>query len=92
MPKRSWGSSTNAAGEDCHRRVCYHLRHCATAHGRERVGGGPFPQDVALQDRSTTACGALRRGSPERRFYESLMREAIANIRDEQAKDEEMLG
>jgi hypothetical protein len=33
-----------------------------------------------------------RRGSPEHRFYESLMREAVANIREAQARDEEMLG
>jgi hypothetical protein len=85
-------SRAYAAGEDCYRRVCYHLRHCTTAHGRTRVGGGPFPQDVALKDRAAAACEALRRGSPEYRFYESLMREAVANIRDEQAKDEELLG
>jgi hypothetical protein len=81
-----------AAGEECYRRVCHHLRHCATAHGRQRVGGAPYPQDVALRDRAVTACGALRRGSPEHRFYESLMREAAANIRDEQARDEALLG
>jgi hypothetical protein len=81
-----------AAGEDCYQRVCYHLHHCATAHGREKVGGGPFPQDVTLPDRAAEACAALRRGSPEHRFYESLRREAVANIRDVQAQDEEMLG
>jgi hypothetical protein len=81
-----------AAGEDCYRRVCHHLRHCTTAHGRSREGGGPFPQDITLQDRATTACRALQRGSPEYRFYESLMREAVTNIRDAQARDEEMMG
>ena len=51
-----------------------------------------IPQDVALRDRAASVCSLLRRGSPEHRFYESLQTEAVANIRETQAKDKEMLG
>lgn len=81
-----------AAGDECSRRVCHHLRRCAVEYGRQRVGGGLFPQDVALRDRAESACGSMQRGSPERRFYESLLAEAIANIPETEAKDEEMMG
>lgn len=80
------------AGDECFRRACQHFRHCTTCHGRERVGGGPFPQDVTLQERAKASCDVLRRGSPEYRFYDSLFRDAEANIRDEQVRDEELAG
>jgi hypothetical protein len=81
-----------AAGDECYRRVCHHLRQCAAGHGRQRVGGGPFPQDVGLRDRASSVCATLRRGSPDHRFYDSLRAEAVANIRETEASDEELLG
>jgi len=81
-----------AAGDECYQRVCHHLRRCVVAQGRQRVGGGPFPQDVSLRDRAASACALLRRGSPDYRFYQSLMTEAVANIRETEAADEEILG
>ncbi len=81
-----------AAGDECYRRVCHHLRRGVVGQGRQRVGGGPFPQDVSLKDRAASACALLRRGSPDYRFYESLMTEAVTNIRETEAADEEILG
>jgi hypothetical protein len=78
------------AGAECYRLVSNHLYYCATAHGRERTGGGPFPQDIALRDRATAAVARTQPGSPERRFFESLVRRAKQNIQDQQARDEEI--
>ncbi len=67
-----------------------HLYACAVYHGRERVGGGPFPQDVTLRNRAAKAMRKTQAGTPLYRFYESLVRRAEENILDAQARDEEM--
>jgi hypothetical protein len=69
-----------AAGEECYRAVSDHLYTCAVYHGRERVGGGPFPQDVTLRDKATEAMRKAQAGTPLHRFYESLIRRAEENI------------
>ncbi len=79
-----------AASEECYRGVCGHLYACAVCHGRERVGGGPFPQDITLRDKATEAMQKSQAGTPLHRFYESLVRRADENIREARARDEEM--
>jgi hypothetical protein len=78
------------AGDECRQAVSGNLFACAVYHGRERVGGGPFPQDVTLRDKATDAMLKTPTGSPQHRFYESLFKRADANIRDSKARDEEM--
>jgi hypothetical protein len=78
------------ADEECYRAVSGHLYACAVYHGREQVGGGPFPQDVTLRDRATEAVQKAQPGTPIHRFYDSLVRRAQENIREAQARDEEM--
>jgi hypothetical protein len=81
-----------AAGVECHRAVSDHLFTCAVCHGRQRMGGGPFPQDVTLRDKATEAMRKTQAGTPLHRFYESLVRRAERNIQEAQAKEEEMDG
>jgi hypothetical protein len=83
-------TKAHAVGEECFSRARWNLRHCATAHGRQKAGAGPFPQDVKLRDRAAAACRSLRRGTPEYKFYESLVKEAEGNIRDTRASDQEV--
>ena len=79
-----------AVGEECYQAVSRHFYICAVYHGRQRVGGGPFPQDVTLRDKATESMRNTQAGTPLHRFYESLVRCAVRNIQEEQAKEEEM--
>jgi hypothetical protein len=83
-------SRAAAAGEDCFRAVSHHLYACAVYHGRNRVGGSPSPQDVTLRNKATEAMRKAQAGTPLHRFYESLVRRAEGNIREDQAQDEEV--
>jgi hypothetical protein len=83
-------SKAFAAGDECYRAVSNHLYTCAVNHGRERVGGGPFPQDVTLRNRAAGAMGKTQSGTPIHRFYGSLVRCAEENILEAQAQDEQM--
>jgi hypothetical protein len=76
------------AGAECYRRVSNDLYHCAVYHGRQRVGGGPFPQDIALRDQAAATAQRLQPGSSQRRFYDSLVRRALQNIQDLETRDE----
>jgi hypothetical protein len=77
------------ACEECYRAVSDHLYACAVYHGRQRVGGGPFPQDVTLRAKATEAMRKTQAGTPLHRFYESLVRRAEWNIHEAQALEEE---
>jgi hypothetical protein len=79
-----------APGEECYQAVSSNLYGCAVYHGRQRVGGGPFPQDVALREKATDAMRKAQAGTPLHRFYESLAKRAVENIREAEARDEEM--
>jgi hypothetical protein len=79
-----------AADEECYRAVSGHLFACAVDHGRQRVGGGPCPQDVTLRNKATEAMRKTQAGTPLHRFYESLVRRAEENIREAHVRDEEM--
>jgi hypothetical protein len=62
----------------------------AQSGGRQRIGGGPFSEDVALRDQAKTAAEKYWRGSPEHEFYDTLVQRAAGNIRHTQARDEEI--
>ena len=79
-----------AAGDECYQAVSSHLYACAVYHGRGTVGGGPFPQDITLRDKATEAMRKTQAGTPLYRFYDSLVKRAEGNIRDTNARDEEM--
>ncbi len=85
-------SRAAVAGDECCRSVSGHLYRCAVEHGRERVGGGPFPQDLTLRDKATAAVRRTQAGTQQHQFYDSLVRRAKGNIRDAQAWDEEIEG
>ena len=79
-----------AVGEECYQAVSGQLYACAVNHARQRVGGGPFPQDITLRNKATEAMRRTQAGTALHRFYESLVGQAEENIRKAHARDEEM--
>lgn len=71
---------TVTVGEECYRVVSGHRFTCAVCHGRQRVGGGPFPQDVVPRDEAAEAVRKTRAGTPLQRFYGSLAKRAEDNM------------
>jgi hypothetical protein len=80
----------HAVGKECYHTVSGNLHTSAQSGGRHRIGGGPFPEDVALRDRAKTAAERYWRGSPEHEFYDTLVHRAAGNIRRTHAEDEEI--
>ena len=80
-----------AAGDECYQRVSHNLQRSATSGTRFGIPGVPAPQDVALRDQASATLARFIAGTPAHRFYSSLAEYAEASIRDQLARDEEML-
>ena len=81
--------TANAFGEDCSRSVASDLFSCAVSGLREGHPGEPKNHDVDIRDRSNAALASLQTGSPAHKFYESLVRYAEGEMRDDVARFEE---
>jgi len=80
-----------AAGEECYKRVSGNLLRSSISETRSGIPGMPMPQDVALKDQASATAPRFIVGSPTHRFYSSLVKYADASIKDQLARDEEML-
>lgn len=79
-----------AAGGDCYEHVADNM-HCQAVSG-ERMGttGSPFPEDVALRDKSAATALKYNLGTPVRRFYDRLRQDAESSIKHQLLRDEEL--
>lgn len=80
-----------SAGDDCFEQVRHNLAASALTGSRIGTPGQPFPVDIALRDAAAAAAGQLIPGTPAHRFYVSLRKQAEGQIRDQLARDEELL-
>jgi hypothetical protein len=81
----------HANSDDCYRTVASNLMGVAISGERMGTPGEPFPQDIALRDQSREAASRYLSGSPVYRFYETLQRSTEASIKDQLARDEELI-
>jgi hypothetical protein len=81
----------HAAGDQCYRAVGSYLEGSAISGERMGRPGEPFPQDIALRDQSREAASRYLPGSPVHRFYETLRKGTEASIKDQLARDEEVI-
>lgn len=80
-----------AIGDDCYRTVASNLMGLAISGERIGTPGQPFPQDISLRDQSREASSRYLSGSPVHRFYETLLKNTELSIRDQLARDEELI-
>jgi Domain of unknown function (DUF4062) len=81
--------TAHAFSEDCYQSVVSDLFSCAVSGLREGTPGEPKNHDVNIRNRSEAALASLQPGSPAYRFYESLVRYAEGEIKDDIARFEE---
>jgi hypothetical protein len=67
-------------GDDCYQTVTYDLLNSATSGVRGGTPGQPFPEDIALQEKSAAVAAQFIVRSPSHRFYDSLAKEAKSSI------------
>ena len=79
----------HAFGEDCYRNVGGDLFSCAVSGLREGTPGLPKSHDVNIREQSKGIQSKLQPGSPAYRFYESLVKYAEREIKDDLARFEE---
>ena len=82
----------DAASSDCYRSVASNLRVCAISGPRSGTPGRPMTEDVAIRDQASKVMKQFDAGSPQFRFYASLVKSAEAFIEDELRIDEERFG
>lgn len=81
----------HAIGDQCYRAVGSNLMGSAISGERMGTPGEPFPQDIALRDQSREAASRYLPGSPVHKFYETLRKSTEASIKDQLARDEELI-
>jgi hypothetical protein len=67
-------------GDDCYQTVTYDLFNSATSGVRGGTPGQPFPEDIALQEKSAAVAAQFIVRSPSHRFYDSLAKDAKSSI------------
>lgn len=80
-----------AIGDDCYREVGSNLMGVAISGEKMGTPGEPFPQDIALRDQSREVASRYSSGSPTHRFYEALRETMETSIKDQIARDEELI-
>lgn len=70
-------------GQDAYANVARYLARTETGGMREGEADKPFPQDVKLEEEAKKVAETLPAGSPGRRFYERLQKEAHEEITDQ---------
>ena len=80
------------ANSDCYRSAASNLRVCAISGPRSGTPGRPMSEDVAIRDQASAVMKQFDAGSPQYRFYASLVQSAEAFIEDELRIDEERFG
>ena len=79
-----------SVGSECFDEVQRHLASTVLYGEKNGPAGQPFPQDIALRDRSRATLERLSGSSPLRGFYEMLVRQAESNIAYSYKRDEEL--
>jgi hypothetical protein len=67
-------------GDNCYQTVTYDLFNSATSGVRGGTPGQPFPEDIALQEKSAAVAAQFIVKSPSHRFYDSLAKDAKSCI------------
>jgi hypothetical protein len=80
-----------AISDECYMNVGSCLTCLAISGERMGIPGQPFPEDVARRDQSHEAAARFPAGSPVHRFYDELRKEAESSIKDQLARDEELI-
>ncbi len=78
-----------AAGFDCYRSVGSSLESCAFSGVHSGSHGQPMPEDVAIKEQASTVKSQYDAGSPQYKFYDSLVKRAEASIKAKLLRDEE---
>jgi hypothetical protein len=81
--------TAHAISEDCYRSVVSDLFSCAVSGLREGTPGLPKSHDINIREQSNAILSKLQPGSPAYRFYESLVKYAEREIKDDLARFEE---
>jgi hypothetical protein len=81
----------HAINDDCYREVGSNLVDVAISAERMGTPGEPFPQDIALRDQSREVASRYPSGSPTHRFFETLRETMETSIKDQIARDEELI-
>lgn len=68
-------------GDQCLSIVSSHLQSPSITQGKQGVTGEPFPEDIDLRDKATSTAKSYPPGSPQARFYDSLVKLAEDSIR-----------
>jgi hypothetical protein len=67
-------------GDDCYQTVTCDLLNSAISGVRGGTPGQPFPEDIALQEKSAAVAAQFIVRSPSDRFYDSLAKDAKSSI------------
>ena len=78
------------ASSDCYRSVASNLTSCAISGPRSGTPGRPMSEDVAIRDQASAIMSRFDAGSPQYRFYDSLVNFAKASIREDLLRDKEL--
>jgi hypothetical protein len=76
--------------DDCYRIVSNNLSYRIIMRARCGTLGEPYPEDIDLQANSLAVGKKFSKGTPARKFYESLAKYARANIEEDLSLEEEL--
>lgn len=77
------------AGDECYKVVSSNLFRRATSGVKMGIPGQPFPEDVRLRDQACAIAKQFFKGSPVRKFFDSLVKYAESDIAFQQIFYEE---
>lgn len=80
------------AGDECYEAVSSNLFGLAVSRVKMGRSGQPFPEDVQLRDQASAIAKQFLKGSPVRKFFDSLVKYAESDIKFQQMFDEEHWG
>jgi hypothetical protein len=80
------------AGDECYEAVSSNLFGIAASRVKMGIPGQPFPEDVRLRDQASAVAKQFLKGSPIRKFFDSLAAYAESDIKSQQMLDEELWG
>lgn len=82
--------TASKTSDECLKRVSARLYGAVISEGKSGTPGKPFPQDIQLKEQASNIAVSLQDGSPERKFFASLVDYAEREIQRAITDDEEL--